>query len=149
MNLTLELSGLNLERLLRNAGENGVQLKNVRRMDERILRVTANKASTSFWSTPGRQSESSQGDRHLPGFQDWRRMLPDEELRRFDRVLKLEKMTKRRRTARAVLLCRVQGPEMIRTRPACGRPRRLGWESADHRRRALRRNNAPAISKDV
>ena len=40
MNLTLELSGLNLERLLRNAGENGVQLKNVRRMDERILRVT-------------------------------------------------------------------------------------------------------------
>ena len=40
MNLTLELSGLNLERLLRNAGENGVQLKNVRRMDERIQRVT-------------------------------------------------------------------------------------------------------------
>lgn len=40
MNLTLELSGLNLERLLRTAGENGVQLRNVRRADERTMRVT-------------------------------------------------------------------------------------------------------------
>ena len=40
MNLTLELSGLNLERLLRTAGENGVRLQNVRRADERTMRVT-------------------------------------------------------------------------------------------------------------
>ena len=40
MNLTLELSGLNLERLLRAAGEGGVQLQNVRRVDERTMRVT-------------------------------------------------------------------------------------------------------------
>ncbi|MFQ9805942.1 MAG: sporulation protein YqfD [Christensenellales bacterium] len=40
MNLTLELSGLNLERLLRTAGENGVRLRNVRRADERTMRVT-------------------------------------------------------------------------------------------------------------
>lgn len=40
MNLTLELSGLNLERLLRTAGENGVRLQNVRRADERTMHVT-------------------------------------------------------------------------------------------------------------
>ncbi|MFR5795851.1 MAG: sporulation protein YqfD [Christensenellales bacterium] len=39
MNLTLELSGLNLERLLRAAGACGVRMKNVRRMDERTMRV--------------------------------------------------------------------------------------------------------------
>lgn len=39
MNLTLELSGLNLERLLRTAGENGVRLQDVRRADERTMRV--------------------------------------------------------------------------------------------------------------
>ena len=39
MNLTLELSGLNLERLLRAAGECGVRMKNVRRVDERTMRV--------------------------------------------------------------------------------------------------------------
>ncbi len=39
MNLTLELSGLNLERLLRAAGVCGVRMKNVRRMDERTMRV--------------------------------------------------------------------------------------------------------------
>ena len=39
MNLTLELSGLNLERLLRAAGDCGVRMKNVRRMDERTMRV--------------------------------------------------------------------------------------------------------------
>ena len=44
MNLTLELSGLNLERLLRTAGENGVRLQNVRRADERTMRVTVSAA---------------------------------------------------------------------------------------------------------
>lgn len=44
MNLTLELSGLNLERLLRAAGENGVQLRNVRRVDERAMRVAVSAA---------------------------------------------------------------------------------------------------------
>ena len=39
MNLTLELSGLNLERLLRAAGACGVRMKNIRRMDERTMRV--------------------------------------------------------------------------------------------------------------
>ena len=39
MNLTLELSGLNLERLLRAAGACGVRMKNVRRIDERTMRV--------------------------------------------------------------------------------------------------------------
>ena len=39
MNLTLELSGLNLERLLRAAGECGVRMKNVRRVDGRTMRV--------------------------------------------------------------------------------------------------------------
>ena len=39
MNLTLELSGLNLERLLRAAGACGVRMKNVRRVDERTMRV--------------------------------------------------------------------------------------------------------------
>ena len=39
MNLTLELSGLNLERLLRAAGDCGVRMKNVRRVDERTMRV--------------------------------------------------------------------------------------------------------------
>ena len=44
MNLTLEISGLNLERLLRAAGEGGVQLQNVRRVDERTVRVTVSAA---------------------------------------------------------------------------------------------------------
>lgn len=44
MNLTLELFGLNLERLLRTAGENGVRLRNVRRADERTMRVTVSAA---------------------------------------------------------------------------------------------------------
>ena len=39
MNLTLELSGLNLERLLLAAGACGIRMKNVRRMDERTMRV--------------------------------------------------------------------------------------------------------------
>ena len=44
MNLTLQLSGLNLERLLRTAGENGVGLQNVRRVDERTMQVTVSAA---------------------------------------------------------------------------------------------------------
>ena len=44
MNLTLRISGLNLERLLRSAGENGVRLKNVRRADERTMCVTVSVA---------------------------------------------------------------------------------------------------------
>ena len=46
MNLTLELFGLNLERLLRTAGENGVRLRNVRRADERTMRVTGSATQT-------------------------------------------------------------------------------------------------------
>lgn len=39
MNLTLEVFGLNLERLLRSAGEHGLSLRCVRRMDGRCVRV--------------------------------------------------------------------------------------------------------------
>ena len=50
MNLTLELSGLNLERLLRTAGENGVRLQNVRRADERTMRERkAGRALRAVW----------------------------------------------------------------------------------------------------
>ena len=37
MNLTLEVFGLNLERLLRSAGEHGLSLRCVRRMDGRRI----------------------------------------------------------------------------------------------------------------
>lgn len=49
MNLTLELSGLNLERLLRAAGACGVRMKNVRRMDERTMRVVVPAAQKRGW----------------------------------------------------------------------------------------------------
>ena len=39
MNLTLDVFGLNLERLLRSAGEQGLSLRHVRRMDGRCVRV--------------------------------------------------------------------------------------------------------------
>ena len=39
MNLTLEVFGLNLERLLRSAGEQGLPLRCVRRVDGRCVRV--------------------------------------------------------------------------------------------------------------
>ena len=44
MNLTLQISGLNLERLLRTAGGKGICLQNIRRVDERTIQVTASAA---------------------------------------------------------------------------------------------------------
>ena len=49
MNLTLELSGLNLERLLRAAGECGVRMKTVRRVDGRTMRVVVPAAQKRGW----------------------------------------------------------------------------------------------------